>query len=267
VPCNLTASARIAGAASVFALTVIVVFTAMIPAAPARAAEPSASGTATSTGTTEPARIWSGDIEVGAVFTSGNTDNESIKVRVDAERDVDKWINTFHADTLNASQDGEETANKLYLFYRLDRKLASDRSLFARVAYEEDQFSGFDRQVDGTVGYAQTLLERDNLKITGDVGGGARYTEVTDDGNDTEFLVRVAGKLAWQISDNAKFSQFVGVEAGSDIITTRSETALVANINSTLAMKLALTVKHSSEVPVGKTKTDTETTVTLVYNF
>ena len=103
-------------------------------------------------------QLWSGDVEVGAVFTSGNTDQESLKLRFDAKRDGDKWANTFHGDTLNASQDGTETANKFYLFYRLDRKLDEDRSLFMRVAYEEDQFSGFDRQTDFTAGYAQTLL-------------------------------------------------------------------------------------------------------------
>jgi putative salt-induced outer membrane protein YdiY len=32
-------------------------------------------------------------------------------------------------------------------------------------------------------------------------------------------------------------------------------------------MKLALTVKNQSEVPVGRKKTDTETSVTLVYTF
>ena len=52
-----------------------------------------------------------------------------------------------------------------------------------------------------------------------------------------------------------------------DLTTTRSETALTANIVGALAMKLALVVRHNSEVIEGKEKTDTESTVTLVYRF
>ena len=62
----------------------------------------------------EETKIWSGDVEVGAVFTSGNTEQESLKLRFDATRDKDKFINSFHADTFQASASGDDTADKFY---------------------------------------------------------------------------------------------------------------------------------------------------------
>ncbi|MGD8559906.1 MAG: DUF481 domain-containing protein, partial [Gammaproteobacteria bacterium] len=54
---------------------------------------------------------------------------------------------------------------------------------------------------------------------------------------------------------------------GDDETVTKSVTALTANINSSLAMKLSYTIKHTSEVPPDIEKTDTETVVTIVYKY
>lgn len=215
----------------------------------------------------EEPKLWSTDVELGAVFTSGNTEQETFKFRLDSKREKDVWINSFHVDTFMANEDGDDTADKLYTFYRLDYRLAEDRGLFARLAYEDDAFSGFDQQSDLTFGYNQTLLERERLKIVGDAGLGARYTKVTDGDSETEALLRLAGVLEWQISDNALFTQALGFEIGEELTTTRSETALETIVVGDLAMKLAIAVKHNSEVPEGNEETDTESTVTLVYKF
>ncbi|MBO6703517.1 MAG: DUF481 domain-containing protein [Pseudomonadales bacterium] len=215
----------------------------------------------------EEPKFWSTDVELGAVFTSGNTEQESLKFRIDSKREKDVWVNSFHLDTFAASEDGNDTADKLYAFYRLDYKLADDRGLFTRLAYEDDQFSGFDHQTDLTFGYNQTLLERDRLKIVGDAGLGVRYFKVTDGDSETEALVRLAALLEWEISENALFKQALGFEIGEELTTTRSETSLETRVVGDLAMKLAVAVKHNSEVPAGKDKTDTESTVTLVYRF
>ena len=58
-----------------------------------------------------------------------------------------------------------------------------------------------------------------------------------------------------------------GFEIGKELTTTRSETSLETNIVGNLAMKLAINMKHNSDVLPGKDKTDTESTVTVVYRF
>ena len=100
-------------------------------------------------------KFWSTDVELGAGFTSGNTDQESVNLRIDSKRETELWINSFHVSAL---QDGDDTADRLYLFYRLDYRFDDDRGLFGRIAYEVDAFSGFENQLDVTMGYNQTLI-------------------------------------------------------------------------------------------------------------
>jgi putative salt-induced outer membrane protein YdiY len=190
-----------------------------------------------------------------------------VKLRVDTQRESDKSIHSFHGDTYRASQDGVDSANRLYLFYRYDYKLAEDRSLFARLAYEGDDFSGFDNTVDFTSGYDQIVFDRDNLVINANAGLGVRFIKLDTGDTNSEGLVRLAGKLSWQLSENAVFTQSLDFEIGQDLTTTRSETALKANIVGNLAMKLAISIKNNSRVLPGKDKTDTETTITVVYKF
>jgi len=215
----------------------------------------------------EEAKIWSSDIEVGAVFTSGNTEQESLKLRVDTQRDKDKFINSFHLDTFHASASGDDTADKFYTYYRLDYRLDDDRRLFSLLTYEDDAFSGFDQQTSLMFGYNQTLLNRESLSIKGDIGLGARYIETDLGDSSTDATVRLAGLLEWDISENAVFTQRLEFNIGENLTTTRSETALSVNIVGSLAMKIAVVVRHNSEVLEGKEKTDTESTVTLVYGF
>ncbi len=70
---------------------------------------------------------WASEVELGAVFTGGNTEQETLKFRFDTRRDSEKHVNTFHADLFNAAEDGNSTAEKNYLFYRLGKKLGDDR--------------------------------------------------------------------------------------------------------------------------------------------
>jgi putative salt-induced outer membrane protein len=221
----------------------------------------------TVSGAEEEPKFWSGDVEVGAVFTSGNTEQETLKLRFDTKRETDGSIHLVHGDTFRASQDGDDSANRLYLFYRYDYKLDTDRSLFARLAYEEDEFSGFDSQIDLTAGYNQMLFRRDRLTIEGDIGLGMRYVELDTGASGSEGLVRLAAALKWQVSENALFTQLLGFEIGKELTTTRSVTALESTIVGNLAMKLAISIKNNSEVLPGKDKTDTESTVTVVYKF
>lgn len=210
---------------------------------------------------------WSMEAELGAVLTTGNTDQQNLKFRLGGEMDGDVIKHSGQLDGLRSSENSVVTAQKYYLFYQADYKLEGDHSLFGRASYEDDRFSGFDYQMDLTIGYSRLLMDRADMSLRGDIGLGSRRSELTTGVSQTEFITRLAAKYQWQISENSKFKQLVSAEIGSDATITRSETSLQSNIANQLAMKLALTVKHQSEVPIGRKKTDTETSVTLVYTF
>lgn len=210
---------------------------------------------------------WVSEVELGVVLTSGNTEEEILKLRVDATRESDRFKHNLHGDSLRNSRDGKLTAQKLYTFYKADYKLDREGALFGRISYEDDRFSGFDYQADATVGYTRMLRETDTTSLEGDLGIGARRSVPDTGPSDSEAIVRIAAAYSWQVSENAVFKQLLSAQIGSESTISRSETSLQTTVTNSLAMKLALTIRNNSEVPVGRENTDTETSVTLVYKF
>ena len=211
---------------------------------------------------------WSNEVEFGAVVTTGNTEQENFKLTAASIFDGTKIKHTGNFDALRSAENDVTTAEKYFLSYQADWKLDERQSLFGRLAYEDDRFSGFAYQADATAGYSRILFDNATMELSGDIGGGFRRSEEELSGaTETEFITRLAAEYTWQLSESAKFRQYLAAEIGEESTITRSETSLQSTVVGALAMKLALKIKHQSEVPLGRDKTDTETSVTLVYSF
>ena len=80
-------------------------------------------------------------------------------------------------------------------------------------------------------------------------------------------VVRGRAAFRWKLSDNAAFAQMLTVERAGWNTHSTSETSLSTRINGSMQMKAAFSAINDSSVPVDKTNTDTQTSVTLVYSF
>ena len=211
--------------------------------------------------------IWSSEIEVGAVYSTGNTDETNFKFRGEAVRNGEVYKTSYKLDLLNSSQNDSKTAQKAYGVFQLDRKLTEVSSVFGRFAYEDDRFSGYDYQVDLTGGYSRDFFKTDIHQLNGSLGLGFRQSELQNGTSEDEIIARLAANYLWKVSENATFKQAVSTQIGDFSTISRSETSLSADVLDDLALKLALYIKHTSEVPVGRDKTDTETAMTMLYKF
>lgn len=212
-------------------------------------------------------KLWRSEISLGLMMTTGNTDKENITGQGKFIRESEKWRQNFHVDALRSSTDDELTAQKIYVSAKSDYKFGDEKFFFSRVSYEDDRFSGFDYQLDYTLGYGQSLLDTDKLKFEAHVGPGYRWSEFDDGASESEAIVRIAGDLHWKLSDTTVFEQTLSTEIGGDATISRSVSSLKTVILGQLAMKLSYAVKHNSKAPEATHKTDTEISVTLVYRF
>jgi putative salt-induced outer membrane protein YdiY len=215
-------------------------------------------------------KLWSGSVEAGYVSLSGNNEETTFSGAVDIVRENQPWKNTFHADAISSSKDGDRTAEKYYLSDQLDYRLSEKSYLFGRLSYDDDRFSGFDYQATATAGYGRLLMKTDTINWDGEVGLGYRVNKVeagTDGPDDNEAILRLATLFAWDVSDTAKFKQSLSTEVGSENTVSQSETSLKVAINSSLALKVAYKIKYTEEVPAGTKHQDTETSARIVYSF
>lgn len=221
----------------------------------------------TTTLTAQEEKRVSTEVELGAIITSGNTEDENIKYKVVVDWDRDDWGYRFSSDGFRSSKNDILAAQRLYHVARAQYTINEDSFILTRLAYEDDRFSGFESQSDLSVSYGRNLMRnRPNMDFSVNVGAGVRRSETETD-TSNEAIGRFEGNYIWNLSESADFSQDFSVEAGSDSSIYRSETAIETAIMENLALKFSIKVKHQSEVPLFREKTDTETAVTLVWSF
>lgn len=210
---------------------------------------------------------WQPSAELGVVATSGNSDTTSLNGRFGLKGEDADWTHEYHLAALRSESDDELTANRYELGAKSARKLGERSYLGAAVRYENDDFAAFDYQATVALNYGAWLLrdERRSLQLEG--GPGVRRARVSDTGEDeTSALLRGFGEYKHQLTDSTRFFNTLLVEATGDNTFAQNDIGIAVSINESLALKAAFQVRHNTEVPLGTERTDTLTSVNIVWS-
>jgi putative salt-induced outer membrane protein len=215
----------------------------------------------------ETADGWTGAAELGASVTTGNTESSTINGKVTLGYLTGPWAHRLRLETLQSSEDGEDTANRTLGEFESNFAFSERDYLFGVLRGTHDEFSGYKYQASAAAGYGRKLWISERGSWDAEIGPGLRVAETEDDDRETNAIARIASGFEYRFSDYAKFNQDVTVLAGQDNTEIESVTGLSSSLTETLAIKLAYTVQYNTDVPAGTEKTDTYTSVNLVYNF
>ncbi|MFW5969280.1 MAG: DUF481 domain-containing protein [Halofilum sp. (in: g-proteobacteria)] len=210
----------------------------------------------------------SGDVTLGIYNASGNTESDSAKLDVETEVDYDKWRHTLAANGYQASEDGEESAERYSGRLQSDYRITDRSYLFVAGRYERDRFGAFDRRASLSSGVGRRFIETEGMELDLEAGAGRRVAEPdgTNERNyDTIGVFR--GDFDWRLSDVSEFSQELAVESGEQNTATRSVSAIRSKFAGNLSWVLSYTIEHNSDVPADTEKTDRFTAVSLQYGF
>lgn len=210
---------------------------------------------------------YDASISLGYVATSGNTDTQTFNTEFLLGFDSGMWTHNIKFQALGSSEDNTTTAERYYLEDKSDYNLDGTQYLYGKVSYMDDRFSGYDYQASLTAGYGRHLYTTDALTIQGYGGVGYRASEVTSGGSENEAIFALGESLAWQISDTTALTQSFDSEIGQEVTVTKFQVGLESVIVDRIATKIAFQVRNISDVPPGVEKTDTQTSVSLVYEF
>ncbi len=214
-----------------------------------------------------------GNVEFGYVASSGNTETTNMNGKFHIEAAYNNWVQQFDAATFFSSNDENTTAERFMFVYQGDRKFSDTSYYFVNAAYEEDKFSGYDYRASITTGYGRVLYNQNKMTLDGEIGIGARQSE-TDvvpltglSSKETEGMVKFALKYLWQMEDKRSLTSKLNIDAGEKTTISNFEIAFITLITGDLSMKASYVARHTSEVPEGKEKLDTVTTLNLLYAF
>ena len=207
------------------------------------------------------------EAELGALITSGNTDQQTLNFGVAIDIDQGQWDYQFTLDGIYTNSDNVVKAQRITGIALADRDLTEYSFFQSRASHEDDRFSGFDSQSDLTFSYGHDLLRSQaNMNLSLITGVGVRYS-VQNGSDSSEPIFRLAGEYDWTVSESAVFGQNLSIEAGSNSDIYRSETSIETRILSNLTFRFSVNIKHQTVVPLDRKKTDTETALTFVMSF
>jgi putative salt-induced outer membrane protein len=220
-------------------------------------------------GTSLPAEAqWKGKGEVGIVFARGNSDTDTANVKLDTSREVDRWKHAFGVAALRAANDGVKTAQRYGANWQSDYKLTERSFWFGGLRYEQDEFNGFDYQASLSTGYGYKFIDNERTKFSGQAGVGYRRSKLLPAGDiDSGAIFRGDLKFEHALTDTTKIIDTFVVEAGSDNTFVANDLALQVKMSDKFALSVGLGVRHNTDPPLGLKKTDTLSTVNLVYAF
>ena len=225
---------------------------------------------------------WKGKAELGIVNTSGNSNTSSTNGKINLIYEAEKWRQEFRLETHQAESEivddnnqevTQKTADRTYFYSKSDYKYSEKSYAYALLDYADETFTSKDYIGNFSIGYGRTFIKQKDQQLEAEVGYGLRRFQNRNEViAEEEEVARLAGKYSVKISDNASFSQELITEFGKAFDVYKSNTALTVNINSSMALSVGYEVQHTSDltaedIAAGTEKTDTITTVNLVYNF
>ncbi|WP_333608268.1 DUF481 domain-containing protein [Arsukibacterium sp.] len=222
-------------------------------------------------------KVWQTSAELGAITTSGNTVGTSVTGKIDARQDLEQWSNqyifsAYFKEDEKTNADGErvkERSAERYLIsgkgaYKLNKE---HDNLFVFGSHTDDKFGAFETYTTLAVGYGTRLFDAEHQSLDVEIGPGYFRGKRANEDTESGLIARGAASYKWQLSESAAFTQTLSIEYGDDNTRTVAESAISARINNAMQMKAAFLVQNDSDVPVDKKRTDTQTSLTLVYSF
>ena len=209
---------------------------------------------------------WTGKGELGGSFASGNSDNESANAAFLLKGKYDVWNHEF-AFAGNYGNDGNQTtAQRWEVRGQSNYDLTPKAYWFGAARYEDDRFSAYDYQGSLATGLGYRFVDTDKTKFWVQGGPGYRLSKERDTGNEIDGII-FRGDIGFQqqLTANTKIIDRFLIETGADNTYLQNDLGLEVMMSGSLGLRLGYQVRYNTDVPPGIEKTDTLTTIGLLY--
>jgi len=215
---------------------------------------------------------WKGKGEAGIVFARGNTETDTINLKLGMSTTVDRWKHEIGLAALRATSSGTKTADRYLATWQSDYNFSSRAFWFGGLRYENDKFSGFKYSASATTGVGYKFIDSERVKLAGQLGVGYRRIETEDTATvpgaiSNNAIVTAGLGYENQLTATTKLVDKLTAESGSDNTLLTNFVGVEVKMTTVLALAVGLDARYNSKPPAPLKQTDTLTTVNLVYSF
>ena len=218
-----------------------------------------------------PAPRWHGNVDLGFVEMSGNTEKTSVNVSVAAAKESKKDHMEASASVNYGQTDGQEDTQKGYIaarysFYHTDKFFSYYES-----AMEYDEFQMLDSRSKLGLGVGRRFINTDTTKLNCRIGGlwiNEDYEAPLPD--DSYGAVSAGLNLTRQLRRNLVFIQKLRLDvsvADADNYLVTSESGFRTDLSDRLSISILAVDKYDNDPPADLEKNDLTLTTSLGYRF
>ena len=217
---------------------------------------------------TPAAAQWSGKGQLGIVVSSGNSTAKSGSLKLAATDLSGPWTHKFNFAAVYSSDAVATTAQRWEAQEQSNYALDPNDFVFGGLRYESDRYSGFDHQSTLSAGLGHLFFRTDVNQLSAQLGAGYKSAQ-TRSPKLTESSVAGIGSLDYRHVFNASTSLLdkATVEYAKDNTFMQNEVAVEVKMSTKLALAVAFQVRQNTSPPAAFKKTDTLTTVNVVYEL
>lgn len=213
-----------------------------------------------------------GSGEAGYSETTGNTNTEALYASLKLDYTQDMYKVKAKIDASNKKEDGNRTEER-YVGDLQGNLYFSDYQKaygFGQFRAENNRFEDIELNTYTLVGLGYNFIKEQDLVLTGEAGIGNQTQDYTKDSGEDDFsqlIGKLYGNFEYGFNANVRFLQNLTVFTGEMQTKYESNTGLKVKLNGNLNLKLNYQYRHNDNPATGKKKDDTETMLTLMYDF
>lgn len=212
---------------------------------------------------------FNGNGELGLSSTSGNTENDSLyaSLIVGYEREWDDFTSTIEA---NYQSEADTTTQERYsIDNQYNRFYSTNKDYFSFLSARFEQNKFEDLQLDSTysAGLGKILLNQKTMQLKGEMGIGYQTIDLVEGEDSEQGVLRAKLDFTKQLNENVDLGQDLTVVTGSDQTKTEANTELKVKLSEQLRLKAGFKYRHNSSPAANTKSVDTQTLLTISYDF
>lgn len=229
---------------------------------------------------------YTASAELGFLYKTGNTKSADVKAGFNLKHEKEKWRTVVDFNILakkletedeNGNDEFETTDNKWDVLTQTNYTIGEEGKnyIYGNLAHEQDKFSGYKSQSSFSAGWGRKWFENETSSFFADIGPGIKYdvtraTETNASESSSNLIIQAQAVYTHKFNEHVEFKQqFIAKQAteSGENSAYKSESSVTAQLIDALQLKFALRINYDSEVQEEFENTNTDTSLTLIYNF
>lgn len=211
----------------------------------------------------------SGSGELGFNSSTGNTVSESLFAGLKLDYLQKTYKVKGLVEAVNKKESNVQTAERYVGDFQADLYFNDTQKMygFGQARWENDRFADLDLSSYYLVGLGYNYFQETDIVLGVEAGAGYQDVNYLKADNFGQAVAKLYGNFEYAINDNVRFLQDLTEYYGTEQAKFESNTGLRVKLADNLKMKVAYKYRHNSAPAAGKKAEDTETLLSVMYDF